>query len=100
MGDLKPISHKQFNEFIIGKGFKGRNNYKLKELKAKFDFKPMYSRGTLVTSLEDLEPTTSDSLRKAAKAIDVAYSALRYAKNKEGDFIKKDEIICKIKWHT
>ena len=33
MGDLKPISHKQFNEFIKGKGFKGRNDYKLKELK-------------------------------------------------------------------
>ena len=27
MGDLKPISHKQFNEFIKGKGFKGRNDY-------------------------------------------------------------------------
>ena len=27
-GDLKPISHKEFNEFI--KGFKGRNEYKLK----------------------------------------------------------------------
>ena len=40
MGDLKPISHKQFNEFIKGKGFKRRNNYKLKELKAKFGFKP------------------------------------------------------------
>ena len=29
MGDLKPISHKEFNEFIKGKGFKGRNDYKL-----------------------------------------------------------------------
>ena len=27
------MSHKQFNEFIKGKGFKGRNNYKLKKLK-------------------------------------------------------------------
>ena len=24
-GDLKPISHKEFNEFIKGKGFKGMN---------------------------------------------------------------------------
>ena len=38
MGYLKPISHKQFNEFIKGKGFKGRNKYKLKEFKAKFGF--------------------------------------------------------------
>ena len=42
--DLKPISHKEFNEFIKGKGFKGRNEYKLKDLKAKFGFKPMYDR--------------------------------------------------------
>ena len=42
MGDLKPTSHKEFNEFIKGKRFKGRNNYyKLKELKTKFGFKPI-----------------------------------------------------------
>ena len=29
--DLKPISHKEFNEFIKGKGFKGRNEYILKD---------------------------------------------------------------------
>ena len=28
-----PIRHKEFNEFINGKGFKGRNNYKLKDFK-------------------------------------------------------------------
>ena len=26
--DLMPISHKEFNEFTKGKGFKGRNDYK------------------------------------------------------------------------
>ena len=25
---LRPITHKEFNEFVKGKGFKGRNNYK------------------------------------------------------------------------
>ena len=100
MGDLKPISHKQFNEFIKGKGFKGRNDYKLKELKAKFGFKPMYNRKTLVISLEDMEPTTFDSLRKAPKAISVTYGTLIYAKNKERDFVKKDDKIYEIKWHT
>ena len=89
MGDLKPISHKQFNEFIKGKGFKGRNNYKLKELKAKFGFKPMYDRRMLVISLEDMEPTIFDSLRKAAKSIGVTYGTLRYVKDKERDFVKK-----------
>ena len=39
---LRPVSHKEFNEFIKGKGLKGRNEYKLKNLKAKFGFKPMY----------------------------------------------------------
>ena len=100
MGDLKPVSHKQFNEFIKGKGFKGRNDYKLKELKAKFGFKPMYDRRMLVISSEDMEPTTFNSLRKAAKAICVTYGTLIYTKNKERDFIKEDEKIFEIKWHT
>ena len=39
MDNLKPITHKEFNEFIKGKSFKGRNKYKLKELKAMFGFK-------------------------------------------------------------
>ena len=46
--DLTPITHKEFNEFIKGKGFKGRNNYKLKDLKAMFGFKPMIT-GSPVT---------------------------------------------------
>ena len=37
---LRPITHKKFNEFIKGKGFTGRNNYKLKDLNAMFGFKP------------------------------------------------------------
>ena len=39
--DLTPIRHKEFNEFIKGKDLKGRNNYKLRDLKAMFAFKPM-----------------------------------------------------------
>ena len=60
---LRPISHKykEFNEFIKGKGFKGRNEYKLKDLKAKFGFKPMYDRRALTISSKDSEPTTFDS---------------------------------------
>ena len=29
MDDLKPISHKEFNEFIKGKGFKGRKEVRI-----------------------------------------------------------------------
>ena len=49
----------------------------------------MHARRTLVISLEDMGPTTLDSLIKAAKAISVTYSTLIYAKNKERDFVKK-----------
>ena len=99
MGDLKPISHKQFNEFIKGKGFKGTDDFKLKELKAKFGLKPMYNRKTLVISSEDMEPTTFDSMRKAAKAIGVAEGVIRYAKNNGRDFLKnKNSKVFFIKW--
>ena len=55
----------------------------------------------IVISSEDMEPTTFDSLRKASKAIGVSYKTPRYAKNKDGDFIKKYERIYRIKWlHT
>ena len=91
MGGLKPNSHKEFNEFIKGKRFKGRNNYKLKELKAKFGFKPIYDRRTLVISSKDMEPTEFASLRKASKATGISYEVLRYAKNKDRGFVNKDE---------
>ena len=76
MGTIKPISHKELNQFIKGKGFKGKNNYKFKELKAEFGFKPMYDRRTLVDFPKDMEPTEFDSMRKAAKAIGVGEGAL------------------------
>ena len=81
MGHLKPISHKQFNEFLKGKGFKGRNDYNLEELKAKFGFKPMYDRRTLVISSEDMEPTEFDFMRKAANTVSVGEGVIRYAKS-------------------
>ena len=67
--DFTPIRHKEFNEFIKGKGFKGRNNYKLKDLKAMFGFKPMISgspvtisamRGPRGPSSDELEPMRFD----------------------------------------
>ena len=50
--DLHPITHKEFNEFKEGKGFKGRNDYKLKDLKAMFGFKPI-TTGSPVTMSSD-----------------------------------------------
>ena len=100
MENLKPISHKEFNEFIKSKGFKGRNEYKLKDLKAKSGFKPMYDRRTLTISSKDLEPTTFDSLRKASKATGISYGVLIYAKNKERNFVKSNEKNYNINWHN
>ena len=53
---LCPIRHKEFNEFIKGKGFKGKNNYKLADLKAMFGFKPMITGSPVTISSDELEP--------------------------------------------
>ena len=71
MGNFKPIRHKEFKEFIKDKGFKGRQNYVSKDLKAKFGFKPLVERRALMVSSEGMEPTKFSSMRKVAKAIRV-----------------------------
>ena len=38
-----------------------------------------------------MESTEFASLRKATKAISISYGILRYAKNKDRDFVKKNE---------
>ena len=60
--DLMPITHKGFNEFIKGKGFKGRNNYKLRDLKAMFGFKPMIIGSPLMISSDEMEPMRFDAM--------------------------------------
>ena len=86
---LHPIRHKEFNEFIKGKGFKRRNNYKLRDLNAMFGFKPMITgspvtisamRGPRGPSSDELEPTRFDSMSKASASTGIPYAALLYAK--------------------
>ena len=96
MGELKPISHKQFNEFMEGKGSKGRNDEKLKELKAKFGVKPMYDRRTLVIFFEDMEPTEFHSMRKAAKAVGIGEGVIRYVRNTGRDFLRTKTPRCSL----
>ena len=91
MDNLKPISHKEFNEFIKGKGFKGRKDYALRDLKAKFSFKPLVERRTLVVSLESMEPTKFNLMRKTAKPISVGEGVIKYARNNERNFVKSFE---------
>ena len=78
--ELVPITHKEFNEFIKGKGFKGRNNYKLKDLKAMFGFKPMITGSPVTISSNGLEPTRFDSMSKASTSTGIPYATLLYAK--------------------
>ena len=78
--ELHPITHKDFNEFIKGKGFTGRNNYKLKDLKAMFGFKPMITGSPVTISSDGTEPTRFDSMSKASTSTGIPYSTLLYAK--------------------
>ena len=77
---LVPITHKEFNEFIKGKSFKGRNNYKLKDLKAMFGFKPMITGYPVMISSDGVEPMRFDSVSKASASAGIPYATLLYAK--------------------
>ena len=79
-GNLTPIKHKKFNEFIKGKGFTGRNNYKLRDLKAMFGFKTMITGSPVMISSDGLEPTRFDSMSQASTSIGIPYVTLLYAK--------------------
>ena len=78
--DLMPIRHKEFNEFIKGRGFKERNNYKLKDLKAMFGFKPMINRTPVTISSNRMEPTRFDSMSNALTSTGIPYVTLLSAK--------------------
>ena len=78
--DLTPIRQKEFNEFIKGKGFKGRNDYKLKDLKAMFGFKPMITGSPVMISSDELEPMRFDSMSKASTSVGIPYVTLLYDK--------------------
>ena len=100
MDNLKPITHKEFNEFIKGKGFKGRNNYKLKELKAMFGFKPMVLDSPITISQAGEEPTTFDSISKASTSTGIPYSTLLYAKRRSKSVIHSNGNEYLIKFNT
>ena len=65
--DVTPITHKEFNEFIKRKGFKGRNNYKLRDLK-------------VTISSDGMELMRFDSMSKASTFTGIPYVTLLYAK--------------------
>ena len=99
-GDLTPmgpqdpgllsIRHKEFNEFIKGKGFKGRNNYKLRDLKAMFGFKHMITGSPVAISSDELELTRFDSMSKASTSTGIPYVTLLYAKKNSKDQVRSN----------
>ena len=76
---LCPITHKEFKEFIKGKGFKGRNNHKLRDLKAMFGFKPMITGSPITISSDGMEPMRFDSMSKASTSTGIPYVTILYA---------------------
>ena len=97
--DLAPTRHKEFNGFIKGKGFKGRSNYKLKDLKAMFGFKPMITGSPVTNSSDELEPTRFDSISKASTSTGIPYFTLIYAKKNSKDRVKSNGKEYKIIYH-
>ena len=89
MDNLKPISHKEFDEFIKSKGFKRRKGYTLGDPKTKFSFKLLIERRASVVPSEGMEPTKFNSVRKAAKATGIGEGVIRYARNNRRDFLKE-----------
>ena len=87
---LVPITHKEFNEFIKGKGFTGRNNYKLKDLKAMFGFKPMITGSPVTITSGGTEPTRFDSMSKASTSTGIPYVTLLYAKRNSRSRIRSN----------
>ena len=87
---LHPITHEEFNEFIKGKGFTGRNNYKLKDLKAMFGFKPMITGSPVTISSDGAEPTRFNSMSKASTSTGIPYATLLYAKRNSRSRIRSN----------
>ena len=81
--ELIPISHKDFNEFIKRRGFVGRNNHRLKELKAMFGLEPLtYKNQTIVDIDDGKQLRTFESISKASIGSGIPYTTLIHARKK------------------
>ena len=96
--DLCPITHEELSEFIKGKGSIGRNNYKLRDLKAMFGFKPMITGSPVTISSDGMKPMRFDSMSKASASTGIPYVMLLYAKRNSRNQVRSDKkeytIIC------
>ena len=97
--ELRPITHKEFNEFIKRKGFKGRNNYKLRDLKVMFGFKPMITGSPVTISSDGMEPMRFDSMSQASTSTGIPYVTLLYAKRNSRNQVHSNGKECTIIYH-
>ena len=88
--DLMPITHKKFNEFIKGKGFKGRNNYKLADLKAMFGYKTIITGSPVMISSDGMESMRFDSISKVSTSTGIPYGTLLYIKKNSKDRVRSN----------
>ena len=88
--DITPITHKEFNEFIKGKGFKERNNYKLRDLKAMFGFKPMITGSPVMISSDGTKPMRFNSMSKASASTGIPHVTLLYAKKNSRNQVRSN----------
>ena len=99
MEELTPISHKNFNEFIKGKGSAHRNDYPLAELKAMFGFKPLSTKSPLTLSSDSLQPTRYDSMSQASISTGIPYPTLLYVKRSSKPSFKSNGVTYEITFH-
>ena len=97
---LIPITHKEFSKFNKGKGFKRRNGYKLKELKAMFGFKPMVLGSPLTILLAGEEPTRFNSMLKVSTSTGIQYSILLHAKKRSKSIVHSNGKECVINFNA
>ena len=97
---FRSITRNEFNEFIKGKGFTGRNNDKLKDLKVMFGFKPMITGSPVMISSDGAEPMRFDSMSKASTSTGIPYSTLLYAKRNSRNQVRSNGIEYVIKFIT
>ena len=87
---LHPITHKEFSEFIKGKGIKGQNNYKLRDLEAMFGFKHMITGSPVTISSDGMEPMRFDSMSNASTSREIPYVTLLYTKKNSRNRVRSN----------
>ena len=97
--ELEPISHKELNEFIKGKGVVEGNQYRLKELKAMFGFKPLSTKSPLTLSSDSLQPTRYNSMSQASMSTGIPYTTLLYIKPNSKPSFKSNGETYEITFH-